>query len=61
MTGTNTVAQLVNEAIQAEPVTRGQLDIKRRVEGQDGQRLLVGDVVQTRRNDTTAGVENRAM
>jgi exodeoxyribonuclease V alpha subunit len=61
VTGTNTEAQLVNEAIQAERVTRGLLDSTRGVEGQDGQRLLVGDVVQTRRNDTTAGVENRAV
>jgi hypothetical protein len=61
VTGTNFDAQLVNESIQNERVARGQLTIKRLAEGQEGQRLLEGDVVQTRRNDSNTGVENRAL
>ncbi|WP_341953645.1 AAA family ATPase [Salinibacterium sp. TMP30] len=61
VTGTNSDAQFVNESIQSERVARGQLATKRLAEGQDGQRLLEGDVVQTRRNDSSTGVENRAL
>lgn len=58
---TNSEAQAINEAIQQERVVRGQLTEKRVAWGRDGQRLLVGDVVQTRRNDRDTGVENRAV
>lgn len=61
VTGTNSDAQLVNESIQSERIARGQLATKRLAEGQEGQRLLEGDVVQTRRNDSNTGVENRAL
>ena len=61
VTGTNSDAQLVNESIQSERVARGQLTTKRLAEGQEAQRLLEGDVVQTRRNDSNTGVENRAL
>lgn len=58
--GSNDEADAVNEAIQQRRVEAGQLQPKRVAFGQDGQRLLEGDVVQTRRNDTHAGVQNRA-
>lgn len=58
--GSNDEADAVNEAIQQRRVEAGQLLPNRVAFGQDGQRLLEGDVVQTRRNDTHAGVQNRA-
>lgn len=58
---TNAEAQQVNDRIQEERVERGALAIDRVAVGQDGQRLLVGDLVQTRRNDTELGVDNRAL
>jgi ATP-dependent exoDNAse (exonuclease V) alpha subunit len=41
-------------------LVRRQTWFCRRVLGKDGQRILVGDTVQTRRNDRSSGVENRA-
>ncbi|MFD0790222.1 AAA family ATPase [Microbacterium insulae] len=58
--GSNDEADAVNEAIQQRRVEAGELLPNRAAFGQDGQRLLEGDVVQTRRNDTHAGVQNRA-
>lgn len=58
--GSNDEADAVNEAIQQRRVEAGQLLPNRVALGQDGQRLLEGDVVQTRRNDTRTGVQNRA-
>jgi len=58
---TNAEAQQVNDRIQEERIERGALAIDRVALGQDGQRLLVGDLVQTRRNDTGLGVDNRAL
>jgi exodeoxyribonuclease V alpha subunit len=60
VTATNTEAQQLNDRIQQERLDRGQLTADRFVLGQLGQSLLVGDVVQTRRNDADAGVDNRA-
>lgn len=60
VTATNAEAMAINEAIQDQRVERGQLTVDHVVIGMDEQRLLVGDLVQTRRNDTAAGVENRA-
>lgn len=60
VTATNAEAQQINDRIQQERLDRGQLDHRRFALGQHGQCLLVGDVVQTRRNDTDAGVDNRA-
>lgn len=58
---TNDEAQLINDAIQAERLNRESLRADRAAVGMNGQRLLVGDVVQTRRNDRAAEVENRAL
>jgi exodeoxyribonuclease V alpha subunit len=60
VTATNAEAQQINERIQQERLDRGQLTADRFGLGQHGQYLLVGDVVQTRRNDTDSGVDNRA-
>ncbi|MDN4613173.1 AAA family ATPase [Leifsonia sp. F6_8S_P_1B] len=59
VTGTHAEAQRVNEAIQARRIESGALDTRTFAVGQSGQPVLVGDVVQTRRNDNASGVENR--
>ncbi|NYE18025.1 AAA family ATPase [Microbacterium immunditiarum] len=61
VTSTNEEADGINEAIQQSRVDRGQLSLARIAVGQGEQRLLEGDVVQTRRNDHVADVENRAL
>lgn len=61
VTATNDDAAQVNEAIQQQRVERGQLDLGRMAIGSEEQRILEGDVVQTRRNDRAAGIENRAI
>jgi exodeoxyribonuclease V alpha subunit len=61
VTATNAEAQQINDRIQQDRLDHGQLTLDRVALGQDGQRLLVGDVVQTRRNDTESGVDNRAI
>lgn len=58
---TNEEASYINDAIQQERVIRGQIRAHRIVVGGEEQRILEGDVVQTRRNDRDAGVENRAI
>ena len=60
---TNESAQQINEAIQAERIRCGQItvDPDRVAVGQFAQALHVGDVVQTRKNDSNADVENRAV
>jgi exodeoxyribonuclease V alpha subunit len=58
--GSNDEADAVNDAIQQQRVEAGQLRPNQVAFGQNGQRLLEGDVVQTRRNDTHTGVQNRA-
>ncbi|MDR7113738.1 energy-coupling factor transporter ATP-binding protein EcfA2 [Microbacterium trichothecenolyticum] len=60
VTSTNEEADAINEAIQQRRVDTGDLSLLRIAVGQGEQRLLEGDVVQTRRNDRNAGVENRA-
>ncbi|WP_243077326.1 AAA family ATPase [Microbacterium sp. SS28] len=57
---TNDDADAISEAIQQRRVDVGELRTDAIAFGRDGQRLLVGDVIQTRRNDSAAGVENRA-
>ncbi len=57
---TNEEARVINDTIQQRRVERGQLRDTRDIEGRDGQRILVGDLVQTRRNASDSGVENRA-
>jgi exodeoxyribonuclease V alpha subunit len=61
VTATNDQADAVNQAIQQCRLERGQLTSKRVAVGRDDQRLLEGDVVQTRRNDRNVGVDNRAL
>lgn len=61
VTGTNDEATAINEQIQEQRVQRGQLDPRRMSVGQGEQRILEGDVVQTRQNDRGLGVENRAL
>jgi len=56
---TNDEADAINDEIQQRRVDRGDLDLRAMAVGMDEQRILIGDVVQTRRNDTVAGVENR--
>ncbi|MBO1740741.1 AAA family ATPase [Leifsonia sp. TF02-11] len=60
VTATNAEAQQINDRIQQERLDRRQLDASQVAIGQHGQALLVGDIVQTRRNDTDTGVDNRA-
>ena len=59
VTATHAEAQAVGEEIQARRIREGALNTDRVVTGQGGQTLFEGDVVQTRRNDSRAGVENR--
>ena len=61
VTGTNEEADAINEAIQQRRVDQRQLALTRIAIGQGEQRLLEGDIVQTRRNDRQADVENRAL
>lgn len=61
VTSTNEEADAINEAIQQRRVDCGELELARIAVGQGEQRLLEGDVVQTRRNDRATGVENRAL
>lgn len=61
VTSTNEEATAINESIQQRRIDRGELVLTRIAVGQSEQRLLEGDVVQTRRNDRAAGVENRAL
>ncbi|MBT8798446.1 AAA family ATPase [Microbacterium flavum] len=58
---TNDEADAINDEIQQRRVDRGELDLRAIAVGMDEQRILIGDVVQTRLNDTGAGVENRAV
>jgi ATP-dependent exoDNAse (exonuclease V) alpha subunit len=58
--GSNTEADAVNTLIQQHRVDIGELDPRVLAWGRDEQRLLVGDTVQTRRNDPRTGIDNRA-
>ncbi|WP_439593073.1 AAA family ATPase [Microbacterium sp.] len=60
VTGNNADADAINEAIQQRRIDSGDLNLREVAIGQGEQRLLVGDLVQTRRNDRASGVENRA-
>jgi hypothetical protein len=59
VTATHAEAQQINESIQTQRIASGDLTTDRLVLGQADQPCFVGDVVQTRRNDSTSGVENR--
>ena len=58
--GTNTEVDAVNALIQDRRLEFGELDPTRVAMGMGEQRLMVGDAVQTRRNDRRTGVDNRA-
>lgn len=60
VSGTNAEADAINDAIQQRRVDQGELDASVVAWGIGQQRILVGDTVQTRRNDRLTGVENRA-
>lgn len=56
---TNEGARMLNERIRAERVDRGEVDDARTVFGSNGLPIGKGDVIQTRRNESTLGVANR--
>ncbi len=60
VSATNADADALNDAIQQRRVDVGELDARIVAWGIGEQRILVGDTVQTRRNDARTGVENRA-
>lgn len=60
VSGTNAEADAINDAIQQRRVDQSELDPGVVAWGMGEQRILVGDTVQTRRNDWLTGVENRA-
>lgn len=57
---TNDDADAISEAIQQRRLDAGELTADAVALGRGGQRMLVGDVIQTRRNDRAADVQNRA-
>ncbi|CAN5598938.1 MobF family relaxase [soil metagenome] len=61
VTSTNEEADAINEAIQQRRADLGQITAVRVAVGMGEQRILEGDVVQTRRNDHVTGVQNRAL
>jgi hypothetical protein len=61
VTGSNREADAINDAIQQRRVDGGELDASVLALGMGEQRILAGDIVQTRRNDPRTGVENRAL
>lgn len=61
VTSTNGEARHISETVQDRLVKAGALSDHVVAVGQDEQRLLVGDLVQTRRNDHESDVENRAL
>lgn len=60
VSGTSPEADAINNAIQQRRLDQGELDARVAAWGIGQQRILVGDTVQTRRNDRLTGVENRA-
>ncbi len=58
---TNDDASAISDTIQQRRLDAGDLNMDAVALGRDGQRMLVGDVIQTRRNDSSADVQNRAM
>ncbi len=59
MTATHAEAQEISESIQRRRLESGAILPGRALSGQSGQAIFVGDVVQTRRNDSVADVQNR--
>ncbi|EPD84339.1 hypothetical protein HMPREF1529_02405 [Microbacterium sp. oral taxon 186 str. F0373] len=58
-TATNDEARVLNERIRAERIGRGEVDDALTASGSDGLPIGAGDVIQTRRNESTVGVANR--
>ncbi len=56
---TNDEARAVNARIREERVSHGVVDDARTVYGSDGLPIGAGDVIQTRKNNTSIGVANR--
>ena len=52
VTATHAEAQEISEAIQRRRIESGAIRPGRALSGQSGQAIFVGDVVQTRRNDS---------
>jgi hypothetical protein len=59
VTSTHAEAMTVSESIQAERIANGTVPTEQVATGHAGQAIFVGDIVQTRRNDGLAGVQNR--
>jgi hypothetical protein len=59
VTATHAEAQEISEAIQSRRIESGAISTTRGFSGQSGQAIFIGDVVQTRRNDSEADVQNR--
>jgi exodeoxyribonuclease V alpha subunit len=59
VTATHSEAQEISEAIQHRRLEAGAIRPERALSGQSGQTIFVGDVVQTRRNDSASDVQNR--
>jgi energy-coupling factor transporter ATP-binding protein EcfA2 len=57
---TNDDADAISESIQQRRIDAGELGTDAVALGRGGQRMLVGDVIQTRRNDSATDVQNRA-
>jgi len=55
----NDEARTVNARIREERVARGEVDDRRTTTGSDGLPIGAGDVIQTRKNNTSTGVANR--
>ncbi len=59
VTATHSEAQTLSESIQAQRIAEGSVDTRQAIFGQAEQSIFVGDVVQTRRNDSATDVQNR--
>ncbi|WP_369961273.1 AAA family ATPase [Leifsonia sp. EB34] len=59
VTATHAESQAISEAIQGRRLKTGQVSMRRQFVGQAGQMIGIGDIVQTRRNDSSADVNNR--
>ena len=59
VTATHSEAQEISEAIQRRRIEAGAIHASQALSGQSGQAIFVGDVVQTRRNDSASDVQNR--
>lgn len=55
----NDEAAALNERIRTGRIERGEVDDTTTATGSDGLSIGAGDLIQTRRNDTTLGVANR--